>query len=99
MSLNEEYYFDVSRSNKSLQKYFAALDQSLHGMELVECYGSKFDRTKHGSLFLSKVGISTTDFPSSDFIILLLHLVGQSAPALSNEPCYKLAHKKIFHPS
>ena len=45
------------RSNKSLQKYFAALDQSLHGMELVECYGPKFDRTKHGSLFLSKVSI------------------------------------------
>ena len=44
-----------SRSNKSLQKYFAALDQSLLGMELVECYGAKFDRTKHGSLFLSKV--------------------------------------------
>ena len=43
------------RSNKSLQKYFAALDQSLQGMELVECYGAKFDKTKHGSLFLSKV--------------------------------------------
>ena len=49
--------FTVSlfRSNKSLQKYFAALDQSLQGMELVESYGAKFDRTKHGSLFLSKV--------------------------------------------
>lgn len=48
------FYF---KSNKSLQKYFAALDQSLQGMELVECYGPKFDRTKHGSLFLSKVSI------------------------------------------
>ena len=50
----KDMYF-IIRSNKSLQKYFAALDQSLLGMELMECYGAKFDKTKHGSLFLSKV--------------------------------------------
>ena len=44
-----------SRSNKSLQKYFSALEHSLQGMELLTIYGTKFDRTKHGSLFLSKV--------------------------------------------
>ena len=43
------------RSNKSLQKYFSALEHSLQGMELLQIYGTKFDRTKHGSLFLSKV--------------------------------------------
>ena len=47
---------NTSRSNKSLQKYFTAFDQALLGMEVIESYGSKFDKTKHGSLFLSKVG-------------------------------------------
>ena len=27
------------------------------GMEVIDSYGTKFDKTKHGSLFLSKVGI------------------------------------------
>ena len=57
------------RSNKSLQKYFAALDQSLQGMELVESYGAKFDRTKHGSLFLSKVTDGTLSTRPSDNLI------------------------------
>ena len=50
MSISTNY-----RSNKSLQKYFSALEHSLQGMELLQIYGTKFDRTKHGSLFLSKV--------------------------------------------
>ena len=53
------------RSNKSLQKYFAALDQSLQGMEVMEIYGSKFDKTKHGSLFLSKVSQNNVYQPDS----------------------------------
>ena len=43
------------RSNKSLQKYFTAFDNALMGMEVIENYGNKFDKTKHGSLFLSKL--------------------------------------------
>ena len=43
------------RSNKSLQKYFSGLETALMGMNINELYSPKFDRTKHGSLFLSQV--------------------------------------------
>ena len=36
-----------------LQK--TSFDQALMGMEVIDSYGTKFDKTKHGSLFLSKV--------------------------------------------
>ena len=61
----------IYRSNKSLQKYFASFDQALLGMEIIDNYGTKFDKTKHGSLFLSKVCSDTFDqiliFKLTDF--------------------------------
>jgi len=45
----------TARSNKSLQKYFSSFEAALAGMKAVEDLGGKFDRTKHGSLFLSVV--------------------------------------------